>query len=114
MPEGFGPARLAAFGAGLGAIVLAVASPLDALAGRLLVAHMAQHQLLMMVAPPLLWLGAPVAPMLRGLPRWIRRALAALLATPSIRRIAGVMAHPGVGSVPVAIPVWTWHPPGLF
>jgi len=114
MPRRFGPGRLAAFVAGLGAIVLAVASPLDALAGRLLVAHMAQHQLLMMVAPPLLWLGAPVAPMLRGLPRRIRRAVAAVLAAPTIRGIAGVMAHPGVGWVSFAIAFWTWHTPGLY
>ena len=114
MPQRFGPGRLSAFVAGLGAIVLAVASPLDALAGRLLVAHMAQHQLLMMVAPPLLWLGAPVAPMLLGLPRWIRRAVAAVLAAPAMRRIAGVMAHPGVGWVSFAIAFWTWHTPGLY
>src|SRR5689334_904031 len=73
--ERFGPGRLAAFLGGLAAIVVAVASPLDGLAGRLLQAHMAQHMLLMMVAPPLLWLGAPVAPMLRGLPRPMRRAV---------------------------------------
>ena len=60
--------------------MLAVGSPLDALAGRLLQAHMTQHMLLMMVAPLLLWLGAPVAPVLRGLPRPIRRGVAAGLA----------------------------------
>jgi mono/diheme cytochrome c family protein len=53
----FGRGRLAAFLGGLGA--LAVASPRDALARQLLQAHMTQHMLLMMVAPPLLWLGAP-------------------------------------------------------
>ena len=31
---------------------------------------MAQHFVLMSVAPPLIVLGAPVVPMLRGLPRW--------------------------------------------
>ena len=30
---------------------------------------MVQHLLLMMVAPPLLWLGAPLLPLLQGLPR---------------------------------------------
>ena len=33
---------------------------------------MLQHLLLMMVAPPLLWLGAPLFPLLLGLPRPIR------------------------------------------
>ncbi len=114
MPRRFGPGRLAAFVAGLGAIVLAVAPPLDALAGRLLVAHMVQHQLLMMVAPPLLWLGAPVAPMLGGLPRRIRRAVAAVLAASAIRGITRVVAHPGVGWLSFAIAFWTWHTPGLY
>jgi cytochrome c oxidase assembly factor CtaG len=114
MPQRFGPGRLAAFLGGLGAIVLAVASPLDALAGQLLQAHMTQHQLLMMVAPPLLWLGVPIAPMLRGLPRRMRHAVAAGLAAPTARRIAHVIAHPGVGWVSFAIAFWVWHTPRLY
>jgi cytochrome c oxidase assembly factor CtaG len=114
VPQRFGPGRLAAFLGGLGAIVLAVASPLDALAAQLLQAHMTQHQLLMMVAPPLLWLGAPVAPMLRGLPRRIRRAVAAGLGAPTVRGIVHVIAHPGVGWVSFAIAFWGWHTPRLY
>ncbi|MGH7786720.1 MAG: cytochrome c oxidase assembly protein, partial [Candidatus Binatia bacterium] len=64
MPERFGIGPLAAFGAGLAALWLAVGSPLDALASFLLQAHMLQHLLLTMVAPPLLWLGAPAIPLL--------------------------------------------------
>jgi cytochrome c oxidase assembly factor CtaG len=114
MPQRFGPGRLAAFLGGLGAIVLAVASPLDALAGQLLQAHMTQHQLLMMVAPPLLWLGAPIAPVLCGLPRRIRHAVATGLAAPTVRRIAHAIAHPGVGWVSFAIAFWVWHTPRLY
>ena len=33
---------------------------------------MVQHLLLMMVAPPLFWLGSPLFPMLRGLPEPVR------------------------------------------
>ena len=50
---------------------IALASPIDALDDYLLVAHMMQHFILMSVAPPLLVLGAPLVPMLRGLPRWL-------------------------------------------
>jgi cytochrome c oxidase assembly factor CtaG len=113
-PQRFGPRRLAAFLGGLGAIVLAVGSPLDALAGRLLQAHMTQHMLLMMVAPPLLWLGAPVAPMLLGVPRRIRRAVAAGLAAPSMRRITSLIAHPAVGWTSFAVAFWVWHTPWLY
>jgi len=113
-PQRFGPRRLAAFLGGLGAIVLAVGSPLDALAGRLLQAHMTQHMLLMMVAPPLLWLGAPVAPMLLGVPRRIRRAVAAGLAAPSLRGITSLIAHPAVGWTSFAVAFWVWHTPWFY
>ena len=113
-PQRFGPRRLAAFLGGLGTIVLAVGSPLDALAGRLLQAHMTQHMLLMMMAPPLLWLGAPVAPTLLGVPRRIRRAVAAGLAAPSMRRITSLIAHPAVGWTSFAVAFWVWHTPRLY
>src|SRR5437899_9210059 len=97
MPVRVGGQRLAAFLAGLAVIAFALASPLDVLAGRRLSAHMTQHQLLMMLAPPLLWLGAPVAPMLLGLPRWIRRPIATALASRVGRAPAGVRAHTAFG-----------------
>src|SRR5499427_9910161 len=67
-PEQFGAARPLAFFAGLMSIFLAVCSPLDAFANLLLTAHMIQHLLLMVAAPPLLLLGDPFLPLLRGLP----------------------------------------------
>jgi putative membrane protein len=47
----------------------AVASPIAALDHELLTVHMLQHLLLMTFAPLLIWLGAPVGPVLHGLPR---------------------------------------------
>jgi putative membrane protein len=38
--------------------------------------HMAQHFVLMSVAPPLIVMGSPVVPLLRGSPRWIVRTIA--------------------------------------
>src|SRR6476646_8658411 len=72
-PAQFPVWRLACFFAGLSTLWLAIASPLDSLSGMLLFAHMAQHLILMSVAPPLVLLGAPVVPLLRGLPRWVVR-----------------------------------------
>src|SRR5258708_21143906 len=65
--------RLLSFLAGLVSFWLAVNSPLDALSALLLSAHMVQHILLLMVVPPLLLLGSPVLPLLRGLPRSFAR-----------------------------------------
>jgi len=114
MPQRFGGSRLAAFLGGLAVIAFALMSPLDALAGQRLSAHMTQHQLLMMVAPPLLWLGAPVAPMLLGLPRRIRRALAAALGSRRVRPIAHIIAQPAFGWVSFAVAFWTWHAAPLY
>src|SRR5262245_33857351 len=71
--------HLAAFLGGLAAVYLALASPIELFADLLLQVHMVQHLLLMMVAPPLLWLGAPLLPMLRGLPQPVRRVWVAPL-----------------------------------
>jgi putative membrane protein len=60
--------RLFSFLAGLLAIFLAVSSSLDTYSETLLFMHMAQHFVLMSVAPPLIVLGSPFVPMLRGLP----------------------------------------------
>jgi len=113
-PLRVGEGRLAAFLGGLGVIAVAVASPLDALAGQRLSAHMTQHQLLMMLAPPLLWLGAPVAPMLLGLPRWIRRTVTAWLASRIVRTTAHVIAHPVFGWISFTVAFWAWHAPRLY
>jgi len=114
MPERFGASRLAAFTAGLACLLLALSPPIDALAPVLLQAHMTQHLLLMMVAPPLLWIGTPVAPMLLGLPQPIRRWAALALASAPGRRLAHVLASPAVSGAAFFIVFWTWHVPGLY
>ena len=63
--------RLFSFLAGLVAIFVAVSSSLDTYSETLLFMHMAQHFVLMSVAPPLIVLGSPFVPMLRGLPHSI-------------------------------------------
>src|SRR5580700_11078107 len=73
LPARFTVWRLSAFAGGLAAVWMALASPLDAFSSLLLSAHMVQHLLLMSVAPPLILLGAPLLPLLRGLPRKIAR-----------------------------------------
>lgn len=69
--------KLYSFAAGLFAIFIAVSSPLDTYSETLLFMHMAQHFVLMSAAPPLIVLGCPFVPMLRGLPG------------PIVRRIGG-------------------------
>ena len=114
LPERFGARRPAAFAAGLGAIVLALCSPLDAAGAHLLRAHMVQHMLLMLVAPPLLWAGAPLAPLLLGLPRPLRRTVAAVLAAAPVRRLLAFLTHPTTSWIAFAAAFWIWHLPEAY
>ena len=114
MPERFGVGRLVVFMAGLASIMIAASALLDALGHRFLQAHMVQHVLLMTVAPPLVWMGAPVAPMLMGLPTPIRRAVARALASGAIRRLTDVLADPRVSWALFVAAFWTWHVPALY
>jgi putative membrane protein len=65
--------QVAAFYAGLLVIFVALDSPLDDLADSWLWAHMIEHELLILIAAPLLLLGEPLWPVWRALPRGFRR-----------------------------------------
>jgi cytochrome c oxidase assembly factor CtaG len=107
--------RLAAFLAGLAAIFLALASPLDAFASLLLGIHMVQHLLLMMVAPPLIWLGAPMFPLLRGLPAPIRAYWALpLLQSRQLRHSLTWLSQPWVAWPIFVGTTWLWHMPRCY
>jgi cytochrome c oxidase assembly factor CtaG len=105
----------AAFLGGLTAIYLALASPIEPFAALLLVVHMVQHLLLMMVAAPLLWLGAPLLPLLRGLPRPVRVFWAApFLSSPSLRRLFRRLTHPLTALLLFIAATWIWHAPAVY
>jgi cytochrome c oxidase assembly factor CtaG/ferredoxin len=107
--------RLAAFVGGLAAIYVALASPIEPFAQLLLAVHMVQHLLLMMVAPPLLWLGAPLFPLLRGLPRPIRVFWAVpLFSAPPLRRLLGRLTHPLTALAIFVTTTWLWHAPPIY
>jgi cytochrome c oxidase assembly factor CtaG len=107
--------QLSAFLGGLKIIYLALASPIEPLADLLLFVHMAQHLLLMMVAAPLLWLGAPLLPMLRGLPRPVLIHWAGpLFAWRPLRRLFERMTCPPVALALFVAATWVWHLPRLY
>ncbi len=114
-PQRWHSGKLAAFLAGLATIYLALASPIEAFAPLLLEVHMLQHLLLMMAVPPLIWLGAPFLPLLRGLPKEIRRYwITPILHWRWLQRLAATITHPAV-SLPLFIAAtWLWHLPGPY
>ena len=107
--------RAASFFAGLAAIWLGIASPLDVLGNWLLLAHMAQHLVLMSVAPPLLLLGAPTVPLLRGLPRgWVRDGLGPLFPSRTVHVIGRFLTHPATGWIAMNVAYIGWHVPPAY
>ena len=101
------------FAAGQAALVLALISPLNALGGTLLSAHMAQHGILAGVAPPLLLLGAPGVAFawgLSGVPG--TRRLAPLWR--SLGALARTFSTPMRSAVVHGLTMWMWHAPILF
>jgi len=115
LPERFPVWRLLCFTAGLVTLFIALCSPLDAFAGFLLQAHMVQHLLLTMVAPPLLWAGCPYLPMLRGLPKsWVREGLAPLINWPALQRVVHTLTSLGVVLVFFLLVNVLWHVPVFY
>jgi cytochrome c oxidase assembly factor CtaG len=114
-PQRWHAGRLAAFLGGLLCLFVALASPVEPFSALLLQVHMLQHLLLMMVAPPLLWLGAPLLPLLRGLPRPLRTHWAApLLRSPPLRALFTGLTRPAVAWLLFVAATWLWHVPALY
>ena len=91
--------RLSCFLLGLAVLWIAIASPLDDFADASLSAHMVQHLLLMSAVPPLLLLGWPVVPLLRGLPAWILRPVLGPLLRLRVTPPPWALAHFAAGSL---------------
>lgn len=106
--------RAVSFLAGIVFVWIALASPIDALDDYLLAAHMIQHFILMSVAPPLLVLGAPTVPVLRGLPRILIRALQPLFQTRWLHRAGRFVTHPIAAWLAMNIAYLGWHIPAVF
>jgi cytochrome c oxidase assembly factor CtaG len=106
---------IASFAAGLLALLLALVSPLDTFDTRLFAIHMAQHLLLLMVAPPLLLLGTPIPVLLRGLPRsLVRRVARAHARTPWLHGVTRRLASPLVAWALYVGDMLLWHAPALY
>lgn len=109
------PWRAVSFLSGLALFWLALASPLDALGEFLLTAHMTQHLILMSFAPPLIVLGAPTVPLLRGLPRaWVRDDLAPWMNSRTFHRVQNFITSPGFGWITMNAAFLGWHLPPAY
>ena len=107
--------RAVSFFLGLFSIWVAAASPIASFDEAMLTGHMVQHLLLMSIAPPLIWLGAPVMPMWRGLPRqFVQAAIGPAFRWPPVRRLGRVLEQPAFCWLAAVAALVAWHAPAVF
>jgi putative membrane protein len=107
--------RASSFLFGLFLIWVAVGSPLAEFDEQLLTVHMAQHLLLMTIAPALILLGAPLMPLLHGLPRhFMQIFLAPLFRYPPAQRLGRLLSNPAVCWLAATAALVGWHLPSAF
>ena len=102
------------FAAGWLVLAVSLLSPLHALGGVLLSAHMVPHELLMLVATPLLVLGRPIGPALWAIPPSWRRGAGGAARRPAIRRVWQGITRPLMAALIHGIAIWLWHAPVLY
>jgi putative membrane protein len=95
--------RLLCFLASLTISLIALASPVDALADQLFFMHMVQHMLLLDLTPILAIFGLN-----KVLLRPITRAVT------DLERQAGALAHPAFAVVLYVSTIWLWHIPSAY
>jgi cytochrome c oxidase assembly factor CtaG len=106
----FGRGGAWCFAAGLLLLGVALVSPLEQAAETSFTAHVAQHLLLTLFAPPLLALGAPITLALRAGPGGLRRGLARALRS----RPVAVLTNPVVGWLLFVGTPFVYHLSSLF
>jgi len=107
-------AQAAAFGLGWWVLAVALVSPLDDFGSRSLWGHMVQHELLMIVAAPLLVLGRPLEAWTWGLAPRGRRACGRIARIPWLRAAWTAITAPSVAWGIHALAIWVWHAPTFF
>ena len=106
--------QAACFAGGWLALVAALLSPVDALGGILFSAHMAQHELLILVAAPLMVLGRPLAPFLWALPRDVREEAGRISRASAFAAVWRWLTAPLAVFAIHGLALWIWHLPALY
>jgi cytochrome c oxidase assembly factor CtaG len=106
--------EVVAFVLGWFALALALCNPLDKLADALFSAHMVEHELLMVVAAPLLVLGRPLGAWVWAFPQRARSSMGRALHRPAWRVPWMAVTTPLAAWTMHAAALWLWHLPAAF
>jgi putative membrane protein len=110
----FGRLRYVAFAAGIVTLFSALISPFDALDDQLFSAHMVQHLVLLMIAPPLLIFGRPALACLWAFPLPARRAIGRVWIRSGLKHAVHVLTSPIFVWLLCSAVLWFWHLPGPY
>src|SRR5271167_5139378 len=109
------PWRAFTFLLGLFSLWVALASPMDVLNGFVLTAHMLQTCALPIFAPPLILLGAPLIPIVRGLPIFAAREFAGPFVNWSVaQKVGNTLTNPVCALLLMGVAMFAWHTPRLY
>ena len=108
------PWQAAAFGGGVLSAAIALLSPLDRWSDVFFSAHMAQHEILMLVSAPLMVLGRPFIVTLWALPSGPREAAGRAMKWRAVVRTWELLSGAFTVLVLHAVVLWAWHVPALF
>ncbi|HEY0435244.1 MAG TPA: cytochrome c oxidase assembly protein, partial [Phenylobacterium sp.] len=102
------------FAAGWLVLAGAALSPLHDLGARSFTAHMAEHELIMLAAAPLLVLSRPLPALIWAFPAGWRRGLGATGRSGAVQGLWRTFSDPLVATVVQGAALWIWHLPSLF
>lgn len=106
--------RGALFTGGWLVIAASLLSPLHELGGRSFTAHMIEHELLMLVAAPMIAFARPLGIFIWALPRSARRVLGAVSHRNWVASLWRGISSPLSASLFQAAMLWAWHAPLFF
>jgi putative membrane protein len=106
--------QVAAFWTGWLVVALAVTSPLHWFGERLFAAHMIEHELLMVVAAPLLAFARINGPALWSLPASFRPTIGRFFNLRPVADVWAFISHPVSATVLHGTALWAWHAPPLY
>lgn len=106
--------QVVSFLGGIMTVLVALVSPLDALSEALFSAHMVQHLLLLLVAPPLFVLSRPWATLLWAFPRPVRHRLGRWQRSKPVQHGWLILTLPALVWSLNTVVLWLWHTPTFY
>lgn len=106
--------QVSSFAAGWLALAAALVSPLHKLGEKLFTAHMIEHEILMVIAAPLIVVARPFGAFVWGLSPRARRTLGWFRRSKFYRRLRAVVVNPFAATLLHGVALWVWHLPLFY